>query len=50
MMLCLLIPLSFVNNIVDERTSLQREAIGDITARWGSVQKVSGPALIILSL
>lgn len=45
--ICLLIPLSFVNTIVTERAELQQEAIGDITARWGRAQQVSGPVLII---
>lgn len=45
--LCLLIPLSFVRDIVYDRMQLYTSATYNITASWGQTQTVSGPALII---
>lgn len=45
--LCLLIPLAFVTDIVDERAGLQQSAVRNIARQWGEAQTISGPALII---
>ncbi|MBE1237617.1 cell envelope integrity protein CreD [Phaeovibrio sulfidiphilus] len=43
----LLIPLYFVNDIVDERSILRRTAVANIASLWGQSQTVSGPVLVI---
>ena len=45
--LALLIPLFFVENIVDERVSMRRTAVQDIASSWGEAQRIAGPMLII---
>lgn len=45
--LALLIPLGFVLEIVNERSSLHREAVDDIAGLWGHAQTINGPALVI---
>ncbi len=45
--LLLLVPLAFVDEIVDERADFQREAIGNIAGLWGRPQTVAGPVLAV---
>ncbi len=45
--LLLLIPLSFVENIVRDRSYLHREATSNIAQSWGGSQTISGPLLVI---
>ena len=45
--LLLLIPLSYVQDIVYDRAHLFNEATNDIAESWGGSQTISGPALII---
>lgn len=45
--LLLLIPLAFVDNIVDERWDFHREAINKIAHLWGQPQTISGPVLAV---
>ena len=43
----LLLPLAYFSDLVEERAWLYQEAITNIAERWGGVQTVTGPALII---
>ena len=45
--LILLIPLSYVQDVVYDRAHLFNEATRDIAESWGGSQTISGPALII---
>lgn len=45
--LILLIPLSLVENMVHERSSLYSSVLRDINSTWGGLQQLSGPALLI---
>lgn len=45
--LVLLVPLSFVSGIVDERAYMRHTAIEDIEESWGGVQRIGGPILVI---
>lgn len=43
----LLIPISMIGNLVDERHALYRQVLDDIAAQWGQPQTISGPLLVI---
>lgn len=45
--LLMLIPLSFVGEIVSERSQRHGEVLNDIATTWGQSQTVAGPVLII---
>ncbi|WP_417293041.1 inner membrane CreD family protein, partial [Desulfovibrio porci] len=45
--LALLIPLLLVQNLVDERASLYRNVVQDISRTWGGQQQLIGPMLLI---
>lgn len=45
--LALLIPMSLISSLVMERQSRQREAISEISSKWGAEQKVTGPILAV---
>lgn len=45
--LVLLIPLSLVESMVHERSSLYNSVLRDINSTWGGLQQLSGPALLI---
>jgi inner membrane protein len=45
--LCLLIPLRLVDEVVRDRRDVYEAAVENISYSWGSVQTVSGPALLI---
>ncbi|MBN8886373.1 MAG: cell envelope integrity protein CreD [Rudaea sp.] len=45
--LLMLIPLVQVQSLIDERSSLRAQALGDIAQRWGAAQNVGGPVLAI---
>jgi inner membrane protein len=47
LVLLLLIPLSMVTSVLQERLQRRDEAVRDITSTWGSEQVVMGPVLII---
>lgn len=46
-MLALLIPLSFVRGIVDERAELYDSVVQDISKTWGGPQNLAGPLLVV---
>ncbi len=47
LMLLLLIPLSFVESVIQERQSLRQQAITEVSSRWANDQEVYGPILTI---
>jgi len=47
MMLLLLIPMSFVKSLINERDSLRESAINEVTDKWAKEQNIYGPVLTI---
>lgn len=47
LVLLLLIPLSMIRSVLNERMQRRNEAVSEITATWGQEQVVAGPALVI---
>lgn len=47
LMLLLLIPLSFVESMIQERQTLRQDAITEVSSKWGNYQEVYGPILTI---
>tara|TARA_R110000868_G_scaffold383578_8_gene650702 strand:+ start:13924 stop:15288 length:1365 start_codon:yes stop_codon:yes gene_type:complete len=47
MMLLLLIPMSFVRSLIDERDSMRESAINEVTDKWAKEQHLYGPVLTI---
>lgn len=45
--LLLLIPLLFVGNLVNERQERYKEAIAEVSSKWGSAQEIAGPILVV---
>lgn len=45
--LLLLIPLSMVSSLIRERQQTKSSAILDITSKWGGMQTITGPCLVI---
>ncbi len=47
LMLLLLIPLSFVESLIQERQDLRQQAIKEVSSKWANDQEVYGPILTI---
>lgn len=47
MTLVLLIPTIFIQNVIKERESRQKEAVQEVSSKWAGEQLVTGPILII---
>ncbi len=47
LVLLLLIPLGMVQSLIRERQNTRRDAVTDITAKWGGEQTIAGPCLVI---
>ena len=47
MTLAMLIPLEFVDSIVDERAGRYQGVLRDIAGIWGKTQTLAGPMLIV---
>jgi inner membrane protein len=47
LMLVLLIPTAFIQELVKERQDRQRQVIDEVSSKWASSQTVSGPFLLI---
>ncbi len=45
--LLMLIPLLFVNDIIQERNSRYHQVLSDISSRWGERQTLTGPLLVV---
>ncbi len=43
----MLIPISLIKSLVDEREENQQSAQYDISTKWGGVQKITGPILVL---
>src|ERR1700749_4702437 len=47
LVLVLLIPLTMITGVLNERLNRRNEAVADITSSWGKEQNVIGPVLMI---
>lgn len=47
LMLLLLIPLSFVESLIQERESLRQKAVTEVSSKWANRQEIYGPILTI---
>src|SRR5512138_2624837 len=47
MAILLLIPASFVQNLVKEREQRQKEAFAEVSSKWANRQNLSGPILVV---
>jgi len=47
LILILLIPISFINDIISERKYRKEEVVREISATWGEAQTISGPVITI---
>jgi len=45
--LLMLVPLTLVQGLTNERNGLRAQALGDIAQRWGAAQDIGGPVLAI---
>lgn len=45
--LILLIPTAMINGLISEREATQKEAINEVSAKWGQEQTISGPFISI---
>ncbi len=45
--LLLLIPVGFISNLIHERENTKREAVSEISQKWGEQQTIAGPILSI---
>ncbi|HEY1869979.1 MAG TPA: inner membrane CreD family protein, partial [Chitinophagaceae bacterium] len=45
--LLLLIPASFVQNLIAERQDRQQEAFSEVSSKWADKQNITGPVLVI---
>src|SRR5215213_7202689 len=41
--LLLLIPTSMIKNLINDREIVQKEAIQEVSSKWGNAQTISGP-------
>jgi inner membrane protein len=47
LVLLLLIPTSFVQDIIKERQARQMEAVAEVSSKWAGKQNITGPVLVI---
>jgi inner membrane protein len=47
LILVMLIPASYVNNLVKERETRQQQVVKEVSSKWAAAQTVSGPYLVI---
>jgi inner membrane protein len=47
LVLLLLIPAHYVQNLVEERESRQQEAVSEVSSKWAEAQNLTGPVLVI---
>lgn len=47
LMLLLLIPLSFVESLIQERESLRQQTVTEVSSKWANSQEIYGPVLTI---
>lgn len=47
LILLMLIPTLFINNLISERESRQKEVVKEVSSKWSSAQTLSGPFLVV---
>jgi inner membrane protein len=47
LMLLLMIPMAFVQSLIEERESLRQSAVNEVSGKWANAQSVYGPILTI---
>ncbi len=47
LVLIMLIPISFINDLITERQVRRDEAVNEISSKWGTEQTVSGPVMTV---
>jgi inner membrane protein len=47
LILLMLIPTVFINNLIDERELRQKEVVKEVSSKWSSAQTLSGPFLVV---
>jgi inner membrane protein len=47
LVLLLLIPAAMIGGLVSERRSTRESAVGEVTSKWGRLQVIIGPALVV---
>lgn len=45
--LLMLIPTLFINNLIKEKETRQKEVVKKVSSKWATVQTVSGPFLVV---
>ncbi len=47
MILIFLIPIALIQSLIHERIDFQKEAINEVSSKWGNEQTISGPVISI---
>ncbi|MEP6712113.1 MAG: cell envelope integrity protein CreD [Ferruginibacter sp.] len=47
LILLMLIPTLFINNLITEREARQKEVVKEVSSKWSSAQTLSGPFLVV---
>ncbi len=47
LILIMLIPISFIKDLISERAHRQMEAVNEVSSKWGKAQTLSGPVLTV---
>ena len=47
LVLLLLIPAFFVQNVISEREARQQEAFNEVSSKWANRQNITGPVLVL---
>ena len=47
LVLLLLIPAYFVQNVISEREARQKEAFSEVSSKWAGRQNITGPVLVL---
>jgi inner membrane protein len=47
LMLLLMIPVAFVQSLIEERESLRQSAVNEVSGKWADAQSVYGPIFTI---
>lgn len=47
LILLMLIPTFFINNIITEREQRQKEVVKEVSSKWATAQTISGPYLVV---
>ena len=47
LILLMLIPTLFINNLIAEREARQKEVVKEVSSKWATAQTLSGPFLVV---